>query len=101
MKMKASLIGQSMNMNQACQDGTSITVRQLVGEFWSETKMLYMREDLECQELNQWISQVSPAQSNAIVDLLLVVVARHVGKTIQMDLDLPVKPLSPINWREG
>jgi hypothetical protein len=57
------------------------TVRELGGEIWAE---------LEKAEVAQ---QVDWQVRNAIVDLIMGVLARHAGKRLENDADLPVTPL--------
>jgi hypothetical protein len=60
------------------------TVRELGGEIWSE---------LEKADVAQ---QVDWQVRNAIVDLVMGVLARHAGKRLENDADFPVTPLKGI-----
>jgi len=57
------------------------TVRELGGEVWSELERCDVAHDVD------WRVR------NAIVDLVMGVLARHAGKQIENDADLPVTPL--------
>jgi hypothetical protein len=63
---------------------TNVTVRELGGEIWAELSSL---PDGELP----WQSK------NRVVDLVMGVIARHVGAAIRNDADLPVEPLSARN----
>jgi hypothetical protein len=57
-----------------------VTVRELGGEIWAELSSL---PDAELP----WQTK------NRVVDLVMGVIARHVGAAIRNDEDLPVEPL--------
>jgi len=57
------------------------TVRELGGEIWSELLKAIPEEKLDWRVKNE------------IVDVVMGVLARHVGDTIGNDDDLPVEPL--------
>jgi hypothetical protein len=59
------------------------TVRELSGEIWAEVTQHYLREN----------RQLKIEDLNTITDLILGVLARHVGKSIKNDEDFPVEPL--------
>jgi hypothetical protein len=62
------------------------TVRELAGEIWAETKYL------EGYDLN-W------KMIESVLDVVMGVLARHEGKLIVNDADLPVTPL-PMKYRD-
>lgn len=57
------------------------TVRELGGEIWAELYSTIGEDRLNLQTRNQ------------VIDLIMGVLARHVGATIENDSDLPVTPL--------
>lgn len=60
------------------------TVRELGGEIWAELSSRIPDEELNWQSRNR------------VIDLLMGILARHQGKIIENDKDLPVKPLGPL-----
>jgi hypothetical protein len=66
----------------------SRTVRELGGEIWSE---LSNRID---EAVIDWKTK------NDVVDLVMGVLARHVGATLANDIDLPVEPLGTMEKRD-
>lgn len=58
------------------------TVREIGGEVWSELQNSELADKIE------WDAR------NAIVDLVMGVLARHAGKRLENDEDLPVAPLA-------
>jgi hypothetical protein len=61
-------------------DPTHVTVRELGGEIWAE--------------LSSFSDSELPWQTkNRIVDVVMGVIARHVGSVVKNDSDLPVSPL--------
>ena len=58
----------------------SRTIRELGGEIWAESQIL-LRDDDDVDFLNE------------MIDIAMGVLARHTGKVIQNDSDLPVEPL--------
>jgi hypothetical protein len=66
--------------NISSSERTHVTVRELGGEIWAE---LWSFPDAELH----WETK------NRVVDLVMGVIARHVGATIRNDADLPVDPL--------
>lgn len=70
------------------------TVRELGGELWAE---LSYQTQVETQDrISDGISSLKDFNFHAVhavVDLVMAVLARHVGETIVNDEDLPVKPL--------
>lgn len=60
------------------------TIRELGGEFWAE-----LSSRIDDDELN-WRSK------NKLVDILMGILARHQGKVIANDKDLPVAPLETL-----
>ena len=67
------------------------TVRELGGEIWSEITRLQNAEDTSSR-----IVSIDFQASNELCDLVMGVLARHVGTTITNDEDLPVTPLKII-----
>lgn len=61
-----------------------VSVREIGGEVWAEA---LARLD---QEGSAWV------MSNQVVDLVMGVLARHVGKTLRNDEDRPVAPLHAV-----
>jgi hypothetical protein len=57
------------------------TVRELGGEIWAELRNAELAQQIDWQV------------RNAIVDLIMGVLARHAGKRLENDSDLPVTPL--------
>jgi len=57
------------------------TVREIGGEIWGELYSTIGEDRLDLQTRNQ------------VIDLIMGVLARHVGTTIENDPDLPVEPL--------
>lgn len=57
------------------------TVRELGGEIWAELSRGISNDELGWQEKSK------------VVDLVMGVLARHVGCVIENDPDLPVSPL--------
>jgi hypothetical protein len=66
--------------NVSSSERTQVTVRELGGEIWAELSSL---SDGELP----WQTK------NRVVDLVMGVIARHVGTAIRNDADLPVEPL--------
>jgi hypothetical protein len=66
--------------NDSSSERTHVTVRELGGEIWAELSSLPDGE-LPWQTADR------------IVDLVMGVIARHVGAAIRNDADLPVEPL--------
>jgi hypothetical protein len=71
-----------MTTSHSDSSASTRTVRELGGEIWSE---------LEKADVAQ---QVDWQVRNAIVDLVMSVLARHSGKRLENDSDLPVTPLA-------
>lgn len=71
-----------MTTSHSDNSASTRTVRELGGEIWSE---------LEKADVAQ---QVDWQVRNAIVDLVMGVLARHAGKRLENDSDLPVTPLA-------
>lgn len=67
------------------------TVRELGGEIWSEIILLQNTEDTSNK-----IASIDFQATNELCDLVMGVLARHVGTTITNDEDLPVTPLKMI-----
>lgn len=65
---------------------STISVRTLGGEVWAELTTRMVRKE--------GFHTLSVETMNEIIDLLVGVLARHMGKTIQDDLEFPVQPLS-------
>jgi hypothetical protein len=59
---------------------TQVSVRELGGEIWAELASFPDKE-------LHWQTK------NSIVDIIMGVMARHVGATLKNDPDLPVTPL--------
>jgi hypothetical protein len=57
------------------------TIRELAGEFWSETSRLVSEEEVD------W------ATKNRLADILMAVLVRHAGKVLVNDPGLEVQPL--------
>lgn len=64
------------------------TVRELGGEVWTELEYLIPEARLAWQVKGE------------VVDIVMGVLARHVGAEIENDPDLPVEPLAP-TFRDG
>ena len=64
-----------------------VTVRELGGEIWAE---LFAAEGRGEPEL---ICSLSAETTNALIDFIMSVLARHEGKHIKNDADLPITPL--------
>jgi hypothetical protein len=60
---------------------TDISVRELGGEIWAELVYTFPESELPWQI------------GNRVVDVVMGVIARHVGAAIRNDPDLPVSPL--------
>jgi len=60
---------------------TSRTIRELGGEFWAEIEQRISEEEAD------WKTR------EKLADILMGVLARHAGKLIENDKDLPVEPL--------
>lgn len=71
-----------MTTSHSDNGSSTRTVRELGGEIWSE---------LEKADVAQ---QVDWQVRNAIIDLVMGVLARHAGKRLENDADLPVVPLA-------
>jgi hypothetical protein len=69
-------------------NSTQVTVRELGGEIWAELSSLPDGE-------TNWQTK------NAIVDLVMGVIARHIGAAIKNDRDLPVLPLPVRGAQDG
>jgi hypothetical protein len=63
-----------------------VTVRELGGEIWSE---------LGCrsQEAGDKLAGLHWQKTEAITDLIMAILARHAGKCIKNDEDIPITPL--------
>ena len=70
-----------MRSNKDCSN-VCRTVRELGGEIWSELVNRISEEEIDWQAKNK------------VVDIVIGVLARHSGKVIENDKDLPVDPLS-------
>lgn len=71
-----------MHGGQRMTDGKrSRTVRQLGGEIWIELRAIVPALEAD------WRT------GSRIVELVMAVLARHAGATIENDADLPVEPL--------
>ena len=64
------------------------TIRELGGEIWSE---VFTRRTHDCPKLKN----LSQEAEDAIMDLVIGVLARYKGAVIEDDEDLPVTPLPP------
>jgi hypothetical protein len=70
---------------------SSRSVRELGGEIWAEVTMRFRETG----------RQIDIETKNIIIDLLVAVLARHIGETIENDEEMPVVPL-PKTWdKEG
>lgn len=63
------------------------TVRELGGEIWAEITQL------QNSTVSNSLSKLDWEASQEICDLVMGVLARHIGSTITNDEDLPVSPL--------
>lgn len=61
------------------------TVRELSGEIWSEVRERFSEEEIG------WRVQ------DRLADVVMGILARHAGKVIENDRDLPVVPLAALN----
>jgi hypothetical protein len=66
---------------------SEVTVRELGGEIWAE--LFCEQRDGQAQ-----LRGLRVETTEALIDLILGVLARHVGDSIKNDLDLPVAPRS-------
>jgi hypothetical protein len=57
------------------------TVRELGGEIWAELSYSFSEDDINWE------------MRNAVVDLVMAVLARHIGVSLVNDGELPVTPL--------
>ena len=64
------------------------TVRELGGEIAMEVEMRSLRGNKKLARLNDDLEAAS-----ATIDLVMRVLARHIGKVIKNDTDFPVVPL--------
>ncbi|MES2463436.1 MAG: hypothetical protein V4671_22915 [Armatimonadota bacterium] len=69
------------------------TVRELGGEIWGEIELA--RRDAE-REGKKTFTVFDWTTPNLIAELVMGVLARHTGKRITNDADIPVDPL-PVN----
>jgi hypothetical protein len=63
------------------------TVREIVGELWAEVGT---RQQSDPQSV---LATVSVEQAESLYEVVLGVLARHAGKQLLNDEDLPVPPL--------
>jgi len=68
-------------------EGPKITVRELSGEIWAE--VTHERLNMETDRFNN----LDQDAWTAVVDIVIGVIARHVGKTIAVDVDYPAEAL--------
>jgi len=66
---------------------SSKTLRELGGEMWAEIMRIQVFNS------SSPLAGLTIDQTNAVVDLIMGVLARHEGKSIAQDKDLPVAPL--------
>jgi hypothetical protein len=64
------------------------TVRELGGEIWAEVGMHALRGNRKLARIDKDFEGFQAA-----LDVMMGVIARHVGKVIKNDIDLPVKAL--------
>lgn len=64
------------------------TVRELGGEIWAE--ITYRQNDKENDSL---VREIDFRATQELNDLVMGILARHIGCEISNDRDLPVKPL--------
>ncbi len=62
------------------------TVRELSGEIWAEVQSRFSNEEID------WRVQ------GRLADVVMGILARHAGKVIENDRDLPVLPLPKLDF---
>jgi hypothetical protein len=70
-----------MNTENLNEERQSRTVRELGGEVWAEI-------------VNRFGDDIEWRLQGRLVDLVMGVLARHLGRVIENDQDLPVSPLA-------
>ena len=65
---------------------SEVTVRELGGEIWAELFSAARKGEPN-------LSSVSAEATDALIDFIMGVLARHEGECIKNDADLPVTPL--------
>lgn len=64
------------------------TVRELGGEIWAEIMQIQ-----NSTKSSSPLKNINMNATHELIDLVMGVLARHIGNTITNDLDLPVTPL--------